>query len=272
MGAVDATAGPGSGSDELEGAVARLIELTTLLAARVERSEQRLEGAIRTELVSLRRGLRATSDEIAAGLDRSTDTLRAEVRSAVESEIGDPAAVLARIDALERLVREADARAEARLEQALDRDRRRGLAPGDDSGRTLRAELVGMRQTMRAALGELDAATRASAVELVTRVERLEGAAAALPPALSHAVEAALLQGWPESIGSALTQMSGDLQGVVADLLTEQLAVIDQRQSVIEDGLRAMWHRLDDLEAAMAQAEATPAATAPGPPAELVAP
>ena len=235
MVAVDATAGPGSGFDELEGAVARLMELTTLLAARVERREQRLEGAIRTELVGLRRGLRATSDEITAGLDHCTDTLRDEMRSAVAAEMGGtaPDVVLERLDALERLVREADARAEARLDQALERDRSRLEARGDDGGRTLRAELVGMRQTMRAALGELDAATRATGVELVTRVERLEGAAAALPPALSQAVEAALLQGWPESVGSALTRMSGDLQVVVADLLSEQLAVIDQRQGVL---------------------------------------
>jgi len=105
MGGVDATApaGRAPGDDDLAGAVARLTDLTAALAARVERSEERMEAAIRTELVGLRRGLRAASDEIAAGVNRSAADLRAEL--AGRNGAGDADALAAHFAELDRFLR-----------------------------------------------------------------------------------------------------------------------------------------------------------------------
>ena len=136
-----------------------------------------------------------------------------------------------------------------------------GRAAPDDLSRLVRAELLGVRQALRAALSGVEesaaAAAAATAAELTGRLDALEGTTAAATASMSTAVAAVAQRERPEPVEPFIAQMSSDLQAVIASLLSDQLAAIDQRQNVIEDGLRAMWHRLDELDTALGATDRT---------------
>ena len=120
-----------------------------------------------------------------------------------------------------------------------------------DLSRLVRAELLGVRQALLAAVTGIEDSAAATAADVVDRLAALEGATAAATTDLRAVVEAAAQRERPEPVEPLIARMSSDLQTVIASLLSEQLAAIDQRQNVIEDGLRAMWHRLDELDTAL---------------------
>ena len=219
----------------------------------------------------LARAVEATEAGVAAGVDQAVaaaermwaDTTRAleafstEARRAMEAstlEVSDAAA--------------AAARAALAADQAV-------LA-GRDAGSLLRTELVGLRQAVRAAVEE-SGAELARAVEaqlgpltdsgpdvdrlveeLGRRFDRLDEGARSYQEALAEDLRGGLASTAEmaamdadqrqRDLVSSVREAVGDTERTVARLLLDQLSALDQRQAVLEDGLRAVWTRLDRFE------------------------
>ena len=246
---------------------ARLEIAEATIGAHVEAATAATAGRLEAGETTLRRAF----DAGRAATVMRLESLEAALRGAVEIS---QAAQLARLEALDArtgaLVEAAVADVIAAAAGSVTNVVGTVTAANDSLAAVVRTELVGLRlgqamarqaeDTSRAEdLGaRLDRITAGLDSDLAARLQPLvestaglagtsEGTAEAVRAGVaavlaSQAETAAAVTG---TVGRVSADLSGSLVEAVAGLLAEQLGELDRRQGVIEDGLRALWGRLD---------------------------